>query len=120
MNLEQRVATQRVRIEELEEELRQMRESLAPPDVTFPMHWKLTPAQRRLLSAFAKTPFLTHEQCLVAIALNPVVDADGLVKVQISKARRKIERMGLEIVNRWGEGYEMPSDSIEKLRAAVA
>lgn len=119
MNLEQTVSTQRVRIEELEEELRQMRESLAPPAITFPMHWKLTPAQRRLLSAFIKTPFLTHEQCAVALALNPVIDPDGLVKVQISKARRKIERMGLQIINRWGEGYEMPKESVEKLRAAV-
>ena len=119
MNLEQTVASQRVRIEELEEELRQTKESLLAAPVLFPAEWKLTPAQNRLLSAFAKTPFLTHEKCFLALALNHEVEADNLVKVQIVKARKKIEPLGMKIINRWGEGYEMPEDSVAMLRMAL-
>lgn len=119
MNLEQTVTTQRVRIEELEEELRQTREALSVSNMRFPHEWNLTPAQQRLLLAFAKNPFLTHEQCFLAVAKNRQVDGDGLVKVQITKLRHKVKPLGMTIVNRWGEGYEMTEESIALLRSSM-
>jgi DNA-binding response OmpR family regulator len=119
MNLEQTVRSQRIRIEELEEELRQTKQSLHVTPVLFPSEWGLTPAQARLLGAFTKSPFLTHEKCFLAVALNHQTEADNLVKVQIVNLRKKIEPLGLKIINRWGEGYEMPEDSVAFLREAL-
>lgn len=116
---EQTIATQRVKIEELEETVRQMRESLAPV-VLFPKAWGLTPTQQRVLAAFAKAPngYLSHEQIFIAADSN-AEGADNLVKVQIAKLRRKTEDLGIKIVKRWGIGYELTPESLAFLKATI-
>jgi two-component system cell cycle response regulator CtrA len=114
------IAEQRVRIECLEEELRQLRQSLAPV-VLFPIEWKLTATQQRLVAAFYKSHdgFLTHDQVFLASG-SEAEEADNLVKVQIMHLRKKIKPLGLEINKRWGLGYEMPPESRDIIRSAIS
>ena len=115
----QTIATQRVRIEELEETLRQMRENLAPA-MLFPIEWKLTVTQARMLAAFYRAPngFLSHEQLFAAMQ-SKAEEADNLLKVQVAKLRQKAEPLGINILKRWGVGYEMPAESRAVIGAAI-
>jgi DNA-binding response OmpR family regulator len=113
------IAQQRERIECLEEELRQLRSSLAPV-LMFPIEWKLTATQQRLVAAFYKAPdgYLSHEQVFLASG-SGAEEADNLVKVQIMHLRKKIAPLGLNIQKRWGLGYEMPPESRAIIGAAI-
>lgn len=113
------VAQQRDRIEYLEEELRQLRESLAPLTL-FPTEWRLTATQQRMLSAFYKAAdgFLSHEQVFVA-AGSHAEESDNLVKVQIGLLRKKIKPLGLEIKSRWALGYELTAESKVVMKALL-
>jgi DNA-binding response OmpR family regulator len=105
------IGSQRVRIEELEEEVRQMRQNLAPV-VLFPTSWGLTVTQQRMLTAFCKSPngFLTHEQLFIVTGSN-AEEADNLVKVQINRLRRATEHLGIKVVNKFTLGYEITPES---------
>ncbi|MFB6449278.1 helix-turn-helix domain-containing protein [Bradyrhizobium tunisiense] len=113
------IAQQRVRIECLEEELRQLRSSLAPVTL-FPIEWKLTATQQRLVAAFYKSNdgFLTHDQVFLASG-SSAEEADNLVKVQIMHLRKKVAPLGIEINKRWGQGYEMTAKSKSIIKAAL-
>jgi two-component system cell cycle response regulator CtrA len=113
------IAQQRERIECLEEELRQLRSSLAPV-LMFPIEWKLTATQQRLMAAFYKAPdgYLSHDKVFIASG-SGAEEADTLVKVQIMHLRKKIKPLGLEIQKRWGLGYQMTEDSRAIIRAAL-
>lgn len=105
------IAEQRERIEYLEEELRQLRESLAPITL-FPIEWKLTATQTRLMAAFYKAHdgFLSHEQVFHASG-SIAEEADTLVKVQIMHLRKRIAPLGMVIQKRWGLGYEITPET---------
>jgi len=114
---------QRERIEELEEEVRQLkiqiRDTLSPVTL-FPLSWGLTPTQERLLAALYRAAgSLTHEQCFAAIG-SRADDMRSLVAVQISKLREKIKPLGLKVVNRWAIGFEMPPESKAIVSASIA
>lgn len=113
------ISAQRIRIEELEEQIRQMRENIAPV-VLFPKSWELRPAQQRIPAAFARAPngFLTTEQIFVALD-SDATEADNLVKTQICGLRRRVENLGIKIVTRWSLGYEMTPDSVAFVRSTI-
>lgn len=117
---ERTIADQRIRIEELEEEVRQLHETLAPITL-LPIEWKLTATQQRIMAAFCKASdgFLTHQQIFLASG-SKAEEYDNLVKVQIMHLRKKISVLGLEIEKRWGLGYELTAASREIVRNAIA
>ncbi|QPF87002.1 helix-turn-helix domain-containing protein [Bradyrhizobium genosp. L] len=113
------IADQRVRIEELEEELRQLKSRIAPP-VTFPGAWNLYPSQHRLLAAFSasRDGFLSSDQIYIALG-SEAEYADNLIKAQICHLRRKVDRLGIKIVCRKELGYEMTPDSVAFVRSVL-
>lgn len=113
------IAEQRERIECLEEELRQLRESLAPVTL-FPIEWRLTATQQRIMAAFYKAHdgYLSHEQVFIASG-SLAEEADNLVKVQIMHLRKKVAPLGMDIKKRWGLGYEMTPESRAIIKGAL-
>lgn len=115
---DRKITQQRERIEELEEELRQLKTILVPP-FTFPLEWRLTATQRRLLIALYKTPgCLTHTQCFTAMD-SKAIQSDSLLNVQIMKLRRRLTPFGVVVKNHWGVGYEIPAASKVIIKAAI-
>lgn len=110
----------RDRIDLLEEENRQLRETVRFEGAIFPADWELTGAHARMLAALAKAPagFLSRE------AVHAVCSRNGetLVKVidtQMSRLREKVKGKGIQIVTRWGVGFEMPEASRAIVKAAL-
>ena len=96
----------RDRIEELEEEVRQLRDLLAP-SLGFPRDFRLTPIEEKILSAiYARAPAVVAHECIRA-AVYPDPDAapeTNVIDVRVSSIRKKLRPYGVEIKNRWGEG----------------
>lgn len=113
------IKRQRVQIDTLEETIRQLKAELAKPNTCFPLDWGLTPAHCRILSAFGHSPFLTNARLFQVAALNLAADPDNLVKVHICNLRKKVAPFGVQIVNRFGVGYEMPEESRAIVKAAM-
>lgn len=116
------VASQRAKIDELEEELRQarekLRESLAPP-VPFPHEWGLTVSQSRLLGAlYRASDVMTEHQVFRALG-STASDMRALVNVQISILRKKVAPLGITISNRYGFGYRLPKESIDIIKSSL-
>jgi len=97
------------RVEFLEEENRQLKELLqGSPDVVFPREWNLKVAETRLLrSLCAAKGIRSHEALLRACAMSDFVE-ENLLKVQISRIRKKLKPFGIEIKTIYGVGYELP------------
>lgn len=98
----------RERIEEVEEELRQLRESLAPIDV-WPDELGLTETEGRYLSALvAGKGRVMSKDALLLATREPNVDGGPepkIVDVMISKLRTKLGRHGDAIETVWGQGH---------------
>ncbi len=110
------------RIEELEEEVRQLRELLAPP-LKFPPEMRLSPMQERILSAiYARAPnVVAHERVAVAVYPDPdMAPETNSVAVLVSILRRKLKPYGIEIKNRWGEGLYLDAASAAALSRLLA
>ena len=110
------------RIEELEEEVRQLRELLAPA-LKFPPEMRLSPMQERILSAiYARAPaVVAHERVAVAVYPDPdMAPETNSVAVQVSHLRRKLKPYGVEIKNRWGEGLYLDRASAAIIAGLLA
>lgn len=109
---QQTIAAQRIRIEELEEEVRQLREQTAPT-LAFPVEWKLSLQQQRILLIlyWHKGP-LHWERILQRSTLRPG-DAwrDEIVRVYICRLRQKCAIFGIQINTHRGIGYELDAPS---------
>lgn len=110
----------RDRIDELEEEVRQLKDGKS--GIVFPSEWRLTAANSRALQALYQAPhgLLSNTQIFNAVRLW----ADGgdeyaLVRVQVHKMRKKLTPFGVEIKLRWGQGYELPANSKAIIKAAL-
>jgi DNA-binding response OmpR family regulator len=104
------------RIEELEEEVRRLREMLAPA-LKFPLELRLSPMQERILSAiYARAPnIVAHQRIFAAVYPDPdTAPETNSLAVQVSILRRKMKPYGVEIKNRWGDGLY-----IDKASAAI-
>lgn len=110
----------RDRCETLEEENRQLRETLAPIRV-FPKEWKLRPAHHRILSCFLQSPNgVRTDAQLRAVACHSDAECPSIIKMQISYLRKLVKPHGVEIKTRWGVGYELPAASREILERALS
>lgn len=108
----------RERCDELEEENRQLRETLAPHTV-FPWEWKLRPAEERVLSCFLSSPNRIRTKEQLRQAISKFADTDGkVVEVTICQLRKKVQPFGIEILTRWSVGYEITPETHNLLKDA--
>lgn len=113
-----REQTMRERIEELEEECRQLREMLVPP-VTFPYDLGLSKIENDILAfILARAPNVAlKNRILYAVWRDPDDAADlKTINVHICKIRRKLAPFGVAITVAWGEGYFLHSAAAAILR----
>ena len=102
------------RIELLEEENRQLRAVIsAPPDLKLPAVWNLTPSEAAVLLSLYSAPdgFRRSDALHVASNLRGRETDPEIIRVLMSKVRRKVAAFGIEIVARWGSGYQMHAQS---------
>jgi DNA-binding response OmpR family regulator len=112
------IAQQRVRIEELEEEVRQLKECLVPV-ISLPLDWKLSATQHRLLTAlYSAHTVLSGNQCFVAME-SKSEEPDDIVTVQMRALRRKVGHLGIKIKNHYGIGYELPPETKAIIKTAL-
>ncbi|GJD65146.1 helix-turn-helix domain-containing protein [Methylobacterium frigidaeris] len=118
--------TLRERVEELEEEVRQLR-AMMSPRLHLPATWNLTPAMRRILSTLmARAPGIVTHDHLLEVCMSdqrrndpPSIETP---KVQICKMRPKLAQLvpGATIETAWGEGYWISLESAALIREAIA
>ncbi|EKS37786.1 helix-turn-helix domain-containing protein [Afipia clevelandensis] len=100
------------RVEYLEEENRQLRQSIAGMKHDFPREWGLTGAEQRALNClYTGQNFFRQEEAIRFAASNGNATDRDLVKVYICKLRKKLKPYGIEIKTVWGEGYELTPES---------
>jgi DNA-binding response OmpR family regulator len=114
------------RIEELEEELRQFKQDIAPADNPFFGMFNLTRQQMSILHALYRSNVCTDSQ------LDRVTQVYGRdfrggeegavsnrTKVAICKIRAKLKKDGVDIKNIWGFGYQIVEADKAKLTAML-
>lgn len=101
-------AALRNRIEELEEEIRQLKAAFAPK-VGFPLSWKLDEREGAILSALfhAKGSYITSEALLLLLVRYDDDADESTISVWIGRLRRKVEPLGVTIVTRPLQGYQL-------------
>lgn len=108
----------RDRIDELEEENRQLKEMLRP-NLVFPKALGLSPTLEAIAAMLlARAPNLVpHESLLVQIW------GEGgekrTLEVHVCKLRKILLKHGISIERIWGRGYRLNAENAERLRAAI-
>lgn len=103
----------------LREENRQLRAMLKSPDFVVPREWNLSRCEKDALNALYSSPSgpQSKARLLVASKVKPEAD-EKVIEVRVSSMRRKLKPFGIEIKNIWGEGYYLPKESREIIKAA--
>lgn len=100
----------RLRIEELEEENRHLREVIVPTD-HLPRAWRLTPAQTRLVVALARADgVLSRIRIGYAVGCYDRDPSDKTLAVHIARARSKLRPFRIEIQAIKGIGLLISAD----------
>ena len=108
----------RDKISELEEEIRQLKNALLPPDNPFVGKINLPPQLLGLLFALYKNEVATF--CRLDCAMNQAASIDRStedtlvklrIKVGVSKLRQDLAGIGLRILNHRGVGYSLDARS---------
>lgn len=107
-------------VEYLREENRQLKAAISGPAIEFPREWGLTRAESRALnSIYTGRNYFRPEEAIRYAASNGNATDRDLVKVYISKIRKKLKPHGIEIKNVWGEGYELTQESGELIKNII-
>lgn len=110
-------AALRIRIEELEEEIRQLKAAFAPK-VGFPLSWKLEDREGAVLSALfhCKGSYVTPEALLLLLVRYDDDADERTTRTWVGRIRRKVESFGVTIITRPLQGYALDAPG----RAVVA
>lgn len=98
------------RIEILEEENRQLRAVIsAPAELKLPADWRLTPSEAAVVLSLYVAPdgFRRPDALHFASNLRGKETDPEIIRVLMSKVRRKLTPLGVKIITRWGSGYQM-------------
>ncbi len=118
------VAFLRARVDELEEELRQMRDIIMPFDNPFLGRFGLSPQQAAIINALYKNngelPAKRLDQLMIEFARETrsehLPHAYGRARVAVSHTRKKLNRYGIVINHHNGFGYKLTKESKDKLK----
>jgi len=101
------IAVRQAELEELREEVRQLKELLAPAIWT-PREWQLTTSEATLFAHLCSRSIATKESATAAMFGMADYDRDPKsVDVWIHKLRSKLKPFGLDIETVWGRGWEL-------------
>lgn len=118
------VAFLRARVDELEEELRQLREIILPPDNPFLGRFKLSAQEAAIVNALYKNngelPTKRIDQLMVEYARETrsehLFHCYGRARVAMSHTRAKLKPYGIAITHHHGFGYRINAEDKEKLK----
>ena len=99
------IARQCVKIEELEEQVRQLKKLLVPIFVT-PVEWGLTRKQQVLFCMFLKRDLVTRDM-LDAAAITGASISSNYGNVILYQLRKKLKKYGIHIKSEWGVGWRL-------------
>jgi DNA-binding response OmpR family regulator len=117
-----RFRAMRERVDELEEEVRQLREQLVPP-LAFPAEWRLTANESSVLAfLYARSPYAMSKERVLAAVWGHCDDCpdDKIVDVVLGKTRAKLRAAGIVIETHWGDGFALPRESRKILAGLLA
>jgi two-component system cell cycle response regulator CtrA len=105
----------RDRVAELEEKIRQLESQVVDRGIVAPAEWGLTPKEEAMAIAFAKHGYIDKKQAMTVL-WSSKWDIDGepdpkIFDVMLCHLRKKVKPFGVEIITRWGRGWEMPAAS---------
>lgn len=113
------IAQLQARVDELEEENRQLKDQLL--DVTWepPLEIGLTGKEAALIAILMKQKGVVSKESLLGTMYQLMTDDPPelkIIDVFVCKARKKLRPYGLEIATVWGRGYELPEATKALLR----
>lgn len=87
-----------------------------------PLEWGLTGNETRLFGALMARELLTKEAAMTALYRDVGADDEPeirIIDVMVCKMRPKLKPFGIEIVTRWGVGYQLTADVKAGARAQI-
>ena len=105
MNNDFIIARQCEKIEELEEQVRQLKKLLVPAFVT-PIEWRLTRKQQALFCMFLKRDLVTRDM-LDAAAITGRSITPNYGNVILYQLRKKLKKFGIQVKSEWGRGWRL-------------
>lgn len=105
MNDDVIIAAQRDTIDELKEQVRQLKKVLVPPFVT-PAEWGLTRKQQALFSMLLTRDIVTRDM-LDAAAITGSSITPNYGNVILYQLRKKLKKFGVHVKNEWGVGWRL-------------
>ena len=105
MNNDFIIARQCEKIEELEEQVRQLKKLLVPPFVT-PAEWHLTRKQQALFCMLLNRDLVTRDM-LDAAAITGASSTPNYGNVILYQLRKKLKKYGVHVKNEWGVGWRL-------------
>lgn len=105
MNNDVIIARQSKKIEELEEQVRQLKKLLVPPFVT-PAEWHLTRKQKALFCMLLNRDLVTRDM-LDAAAITGASISPNYGNVILYQLRKKLKKYGVHVKNEWGVGWRL-------------
>ena len=99
------IAAQRDTIDELKEQVCQLKKLLVPPFVT-PIEWRLTRKQQALFCMFLKRDLVTRDM-LDAAAITGASSTPNYGNVILYQLRKKLKKFGVQVKNEWGVGWRL-------------
>ena len=114
------LASLRCEIDELHEEIRQLKEHMLPASLPF-ADFRLSPQEARLLArlVYANGEWVNMQNLIYAMELpNDGQGTPDHVRQVVTHIRQKLERASVEVVisNSWGGNYRLRREDCEKLK----
>ena len=105
MNNDFIIARQCEKIEELEEQVRQLKKLLVPAFIT-PIEWRLTRKQQALFCMLLTRDLVTRDM-LDAAAISGASSTPNYGNVILYQLRKKLKKYGIQVKSEWGVGWRL-------------
>ena len=108
MNDDVITAAQRDTIDELKEQVRQLKKLLVPPFVT-PVEWGLTAQQQTLFCMLLKRDLVTRDMFNAVAITRPSTKnaANQCCDMAVCHLRKKLKKFGVQVKTEWGLGWRL-------------
>ena len=102
------IARQCAKIEELKEQVCQLKKLLVPPFVT-PVEWGLTAQQQTLFCMLLKRDLVTRDMFNAVAITRPSTKntSNQCSDMAVYHLRKKLKKFGIQVKNEWGVGWRL-------------